>query len=102
MVIKLRHCNVRNNFPLCSLNMYYSHRRFTQKFRIFTVRIIYLMVSIHQTCTVCGCKVPGIILLRDLNGARRLDHSKDIFVHVSTCNNYDFNALTAVVWRLWR
>jgi hypothetical protein len=32
----------------------------------------------------------------------RLDRSKDISVHVSTCTSYDFNALTPVVWQLWR
>jgi len=43
-----------------------------------------------------------MILLRDLNGAIRLDSSKAMFVHVSTCTNYDFSALTPVVWKLWR
>jgi len=31
-----------------------------------------------------------------------LDHSKDVSVHVSTCISYNFNALTPVVWKLWR
>jgi len=31
--------------------------------------------------------------LRDLKGAMRLDHSKDMSVHVSTCTSYDFNAV---------
>jgi hypothetical protein len=52
-------------------------------------------------CTWCGREVPGMILLRDLKGAMRLDHSKDMSVHVSTCTSYDFNALTSVVWKLW-
>jgi hypothetical protein len=47
-------------------------------------------------------KVPGIILLRYFKGAMRLDRSKDMSVHVSTCTSYDFNALTSVVWKLWR
>jgi len=31
----------------------------------------------------------------------RLDRSKEISVHVSTCISYSFNALTTVVWTLW-
>jgi len=27
--------------------------------------------------------------------------SEDMFVHVSTCTTYDFDALTPVVWKLW-
>jgi hypothetical protein len=46
--------------------------------------------------------VPGINLLRDLQEAMRLEPSVDMSVHVSTCTNYDFNALTPVVWKLWR
>jgi len=42
-----------------------------------------------------------MILSRDLKGAVRLDRSKDMSVHVLTCNNYDFNALTPVAWKLW-
>jgi len=29
----------------------------------------------------------------------RLDRSKDMFVHVSTCIIYGFNVLTPVVWK---
>jgi len=32
----------------------------------------------------------------------RPDRSKDVSVHVSACTSYDFNALTPVVWKLWR
>jgi hypothetical protein len=39
--------------------------------------------------------------VRDLNGAMRLDHSKDIPVHVSSCTSYDFNTLKPDVWKLW-
>jgi len=42
-----------------------------------------------------GYEVLGMILLRDLKGAMRLDRSKDMSVRVSTCNSYDFNALTS-------
>jgi hypothetical protein len=42
-----------------------------------------------------------MILLRDLNGAMRLDLSEGMSVHVSTCTNYDFNVLTPIVWKLW-
>jgi hypothetical protein len=45
----------------------------------------------------CGCEVYRIILLRDLKGAMRLDRSKDMSVHVSTCTSYDSNTLTPVV-----
>jgi len=31
----------------------------------------------------------------------QLVHSKDMFVYVSTCTSYDFNALTPVVWQFW-
>jgi len=43
-----------------------------------------------------------MILLRDLKGAMRLDCSMVMYVRVSTCTSYDFNALTPVVWKLWR
>jgi len=43
-------------------------------------------------------EVPGMILLQDLKGAMRLDGTKDVTVHVSTCASYNFNALTPVVW----
>jgi hypothetical protein len=33
-------------------------------------------------------------LLFSLKGAMRLDRSKDVSVHVSTCTGYDFNPLT--------
>jgi hypothetical protein len=32
----------------------------------------------------------------------RLDRRKNVSVRVSTCINYDFKALTPVVWKLWR
>jgi hypothetical protein len=48
-----------------------------------------------------GREVPGMILLRDLQGAVRLDRSKNVFVHVSTCASYDFNAATPIMWTLW-
>jgi hypothetical protein len=35
--------------------------------------------------------------LHYLKGAMRLDHSKDMFVHVPTCTSSDFNPLTPVV-----
>jgi hypothetical protein len=38
------------------------------------------------TFTLCGYEVPGMILLRDLMGAMRLGRSKDMSVHVLTCN----------------
>jgi hypothetical protein len=41
-----------------------------------------------------------MILLYNLKGAIRLERCKDIFVHVSACFNYDFNALTLDVWKL--
>jgi len=47
-----------------------------------------------------GREVVGMTLLRDLKGAMRLHHSKDMSVHVSTCTSYDFNTLTPVVSKL--
>jgi hypothetical protein len=41
-------------------------------------------------------------LLSDLKGAMLLDRREDLSAHVSTCIGYDFNALTSVVWKLWR
>jgi len=41
-----------------------------------------------------------MILSLNLNGAMRLDRSKDMSAHVSTCIIYDFNALTPVMWKL--
>jgi hypothetical protein len=35
----------------------------------------------------CGYEVPGMILLSFLKGAMRLNHSKDMSVHVLTCNS---------------
>jgi hypothetical protein len=61
-----------------------------------------LDISLVNTCTLCGCEVPGIILLRDLKGAVRLDRSKFMSLQVSTCTIHDFNALTSAVWKLWR
>jgi hypothetical protein len=62
-----------------------------------------LLTSRHtQSCTWCGYEVPGMILLRDFKAAMPLDRIKDMSVHVSTCISYDFNALTPVVWKLWR
>jgi hypothetical protein len=52
--------------------------------------------------TLYGYEVPGMTLLRHVEGAKRLDHSKDMSAHVSTCSSYDFNALMPVVWKLWR
>jgi len=31
----------------------------------------------------------------------KLECSKDIFVHVSACTNYDLNTLTPITWKLW-
>jgi hypothetical protein len=36
----------------------------------------------------CGYQVPGVMLLRDVNGTMRLDRSKDMTVHVSICITY--------------
>jgi hypothetical protein len=38
----------------------------------------------------------------DLKGIMQLDRRKDMFMHVSACTIYDLNALTPVVWKLWR
>jgi Leu/Phe-tRNA-protein transferase len=40
-----------------------------------------------------GYEVRGIILLRNLQGAIRLDRRKFMSVHVSTCTSYDINAV---------
>jgi hypothetical protein len=38
-------------------------------------------------CTRCDFEVPGVILLRELKKAMRLDRSKDMSVHVSICTS---------------
>jgi hypothetical protein len=43
---------------------------------------------------MCGYEVQGIILLRDLMGAIRLDRNEDMAVHNSSCTSYDFDAQT--------
>jgi hypothetical protein len=43
-----------------------------------------------------------VILLRDLKGTIRLDHTKDMSVRVFTYTNCDFNALMPVVLKFWR
>jgi hypothetical protein len=48
----------------------------------------------------CGYEIARMILLHDLKGALQLDHGKDMFMPVSACTSYDFNALTPVVWKL--
>jgi hypothetical protein len=48
----------------------------------------------------CGYEVSGIISMRNLKGAMRLDRSKDMSVRVLACVNYDFNAFTPLVWKL--
>jgi len=50
----------------------------------------------------CGYEVLGMILLRNSERAMRLVRNKDMSVHVSACTTYDFNALTPVLWNLWR
>jgi hypothetical protein len=47
-------------------------------------------------------EVRGMTLMSDLKAAMRLYRSKDMSVHVSACISYDFDALTPVVWKLWR
>jgi len=40
-----------------------------------------------------------MILLHNIKGDVRLDNSKNVSVHVSTCTIHNFNALS-VVWKL--
>jgi hypothetical protein len=48
-----------------------------------------------------GYEDPGVILLHGSKELMQLGCSKDMFVHLSTSTNYDFNALTPAVWKLW-
>jgi hypothetical protein len=50
----------------------------------------------------CGYDVPGIILLRDLKVAMRLNRAKGISVHVSTFTIYYLNVLVLDVCKLLR
>jgi hypothetical protein len=52
--------------------------------------------------TWCGYEVAGTILLGVLKTAIRFDLSKNMSACVSTCIRYDFNALTLVMWKMWR
>jgi hypothetical protein len=44
----------------------------------------------------------GMMSFLDSEGVMRLDRSKDVSVHVSTCTSYDFESLMLVMWKLWR
>jgi hypothetical protein len=61
-----------------------------------TIRIFEVMFK------KCGYEVPSMILLCNLKVAMQLYRRKDVSVHVSTCTSYDFNALTPVLWEMWR
>jgi len=61
---------------------------------------MYICAHAHTRACAHVYEVPGMILLRDLEGSVRLNCSKDMSVHVSTFTSYDFNALTPVVWKL--
>jgi len=41
-----------------------------------------------------------MIILHDSKGGTRLDHRKDMSVHISTYTSYDLHVLS-VVWKLW-
>jgi hypothetical protein len=43
-----------------------------------------------------------MILVHSLKEAMQLDSSEDMSVYVSPYTSYYFNALTPVVWKLWR
>jgi len=43
-----------------------------------------------------------MILLHDLKGAMEIDSSKDMSVNISICITHDSNALTPIMWKLWR
>jgi hypothetical protein len=60
--------------------------------------------EIRQKFVECkgGYDIPGMILLRNLQGATRLNLTISILVPVSTCTMYDFNALTPAMWKLRR
>jgi hypothetical protein len=60
------------------------------------------MYILQSRNTWCDYEVPGMILLRDLKGAMQLDCNKDMYMHVLARNSCDVNALTLVVWKLWR
>jgi hypothetical protein len=44
-------------------------------------------LALREEHTMFGYEVLGIILLRDLKGPMRLDRSKEMCVHVSTCTS---------------
>jgi len=62
----------------------------------------YLRCSVTVSNTRCDREVVRMILLLSLEGAVQIDRSKGTSVHVSTCTSHNFNALTPVVWKLWR
>jgi len=52
----------------------------TLKFSLLIISILNILtINIH---TWCGCDVPGMILLHDLEGAVEFDRSNDMSVHV--------------------
>jgi hypothetical protein len=65
--------------------------------------LTYFYIGKFSFSAWCGYEVPGMILLLcDLKETVRLDRSKSTSVHVSICTSFDLNALTPVVWKLWR
>jgi len=44
----------------------------------------------------CGCEVSGVILLHDLKRLIRLDRSKDMPAHVSTCKCINLSCVEVV------
>jgi hypothetical protein len=59
-------------------------------------------LAYYRENTLCDYEVHGMVLLGDLNGAMPLGHNKDMSTHVLTCTSHGFNALTPVMWKMWR
>jgi len=68
----------------------------------YIFKLIWILTGRPTSCVQSDYEVPGMVLLCYLKGVVRLDRSKDMSVHVSTCTSYDLNAFKPVVWKLWR
>jgi len=80
---------------------------FTNIWNLMPIICLSKCMCVYVCVCVCVCvwhgyDVHGIILFRDLKRAKRLDRNINTSVHVSTCTRYDFNALTSIMWKLWR
>jgi len=103
--IQLDICNLQSTIlpPKWKQKTYYfQHALYNDRtLQLLECKMIHTKYPEHKwpTYACCSHEVPGMILLHDLQGAMQLDHSKDMYMHVSTCTSYDLNTLTPAMWK---